>query len=388
VITLDPSQEAALALALEEPIAIITGGPGTGKTTILAEALRRLGGSRVALCAPTGKAAKRMTEATGREAKTIHRTLRYMPDAGWFHNENEPLPFDVVIADEASMIDTELFSRLLDAINPQSTRLVLVGDANQLPSVGPGSILADLVRSDLIPCARLTVVHRSAAKSWICRNAPRVLEGEELELETRDDFQRIEVEEPANIPKHCGDVLEEYADAQILVPQKTGGAGAEAINVAIQNRFNPKRPGEHEWGKAPHSLRPRDRVIHTKNDYDLAVFNGEVGIVSYVDPRELRVRYADRGAPVVYSREQARALRLAYALTIHKSQGSEWARVVVVVHSTHTYMLTRQLLYTAITRAKRGVFVVGNQRGIDNALKSKRDTRRNTALCDRIRGEL
>lgn len=390
-LALDPSQQSALALALDEPIAIVTGGPGTGKTTILKEALARLTtrAQRVALAAPTGKAAKRIQETTGREAKTLHRLLGYSPDAGGFyHTRSNPLPFDTVIVDESSMIDTELFAHLLDAINPLTTRLVLVGDANQLPSVGPGAILADLVRSDLVPVARLTQVHRSAAESWICHNAPRVLEGLDVDTSKRPDFELVDVDDAANVPKFVGDALEANPDAQILVPQKTGKAGAEAINVAMQARFNPLRPDELAWGKAPHELRPRDRVIHVRNNYDLGVFNGECGTVAAIEPARMLVEFPDRNAPVEYSRTAAFDLRLAYALTIHKSQGSEWSTAIVVVHNTHTFMLTRQLLYTAITRAKERVVVVGNAKGFKAALACKRDSTRNTALCDRIRGDL
>ncbi len=387
MIDLDPSQEAALRMALVEPVCIITGGPGTGKTTILKVMLEQLAGTTVALAAPTGKAAKRMFEATGQEARTIHRLLGYMPGAGFNFNADNPLPFEVVVIDEASMVDVELFADLLDAINPRHTRLVLVGDANQLPSVGPGAILADLVKSDLIPCARLTQVHRSKQGSWMCVNAPNILQGRPICVDERNDFCFTEVEEAANVPKFCGDMLE-GTDAQILVPQKTGKAGTEAINTALQERFNPLQPGEMEWGAEPNLLRPRDRVIHTKNNYELGVFNGEVGTVKECDTKAMLVEFSDRNQPVEYTREDARALRLAYALTIHKSQGSEWPWVVVVVHSTHTFMLTRQLLYTAITRGKEGVIIVGNGKGMDNALKSKRDVARNTALCDRIRGDL
>ncbi len=392
MITLDPSQRDALDLASRKRISIITGGPGTGKTTILRALIDGLDPDvRVALCAPTGKAAKRMTEATGREAKTIHRLLGFSPiENGFFHTKENTLPFDIVVVDESSMVDVELFADLCDAIDKRTTRLVLVGDANQLPSVGPGAILADLVAGGRVPCARLTHVHRSASGSWICTSAPRVLEGEPIALEDRDDFRFVEVDEAANVPKHCGEVLEDFGDAQILVPQRTGKAGADAINVAMQERFNPLRPGESTWGKAPDALRPRDRVIHVKNNYELGVFNGEVGTVASIDSEESRllVDYPDRSLPVVYTRTDANDLRLAYALTIHKSQGSEWPWVVVVVHNTHTFMLTRQLLYTAITRGKQGVVVVGNEQGIANALKCKRDSARNTALNDRVDGNL
>ena len=392
MIVLDPSQGAALTLAAYKRISIITGGPGTGKTTILRALLDDLGDDvRVALCAPTGKAAKRMSEATGREAKTIHRLLGFNPvEKGFFYNKANPLDVDVVVVDEASMVDVPLFADLAEACEVRKTRLVLVGDANQLPSVGPGAILANLVAGGRVSCARLTHVHRSAAESWICASAPRVLEGEAVDLEERDDFRFVEVDAAGNVPKHCGDVLEDFADAQILVPQRTGKAGADAINLAVQERFNPARPDESSWGKAPDVLRPRDRVIHVKNNYELGVFNGEVGTVARIDDAEgvLLVDYPDRSLPVVYTRGDALDLRLAYALTIHKSQGSEWPWVVVVVHNTHTFMLTRQLLYTAITRGKQGVVVVGNEQGIANALKSKRDSARNTALNDRIDGKL
>ena len=392
MITLDASQSAALSVALEEPISVITGGPGTAKTTILREALDRLGESaRVALCAPTGKAAKRMLEATGKPASTIHRLLGFNPaEGGFYYDATNPLPFDVVFVDEASMIDVELFANLVEAIDEKTTRIVFVGDADQLPSVGPGSILADLVRESLVPVATLSTVHRSAQESWICESAPRVLRGDELDLSPREDFRFMLAEDSSSVPVIAGDALEEYADAQILVPQKTGKAGADAINVAVQERFNPLRPHESEWGKSPHKIRPRDRVIHVRNNYDLGVFNGEVGTVDSIDNAsgKMLVAFPDRSASVEYSRSDAFDLRLAYALTIHKSQGSEWAWVIVIAHNAHTFMLTRQLFYTAITRGKKGVVIVGNEKGIRNALSSKRSASRNTALAERIKGEM
>jgi len=297
---------------------------------------------------------------------------------------------DAVIIDEASMVDVALFSALLDAIDETQTRLILVGDANQLPSVGPGAILSDLVRSDLVPCARLTTVHRSAAESWICTSAPRILEGEALDLKARADFAFESCDVALNVPELCARAYEKHrvAGVQILVPQKTGKAGADAINVSLQARFNPHAKGAPQWGHGSNLLRAGDPVIHTQNNYQLGVFNGECGTVVSIDAESLLVQYPDRTLRVRYSKADARALRLAYALTIHKSQGSEWPWVIVVAHSTHSYMLTRQLLYTAITRGKAGVCIVGNEQGIAHALKTKKDSARNTALCDRIRGEL
>lgn len=389
MLALDASQEDALQLALHEPICIITGGPGTGKTTIIKELLARMTGKLVGLCAPTGKAAKRMQEATSQEAKTIHRLLAYNPVDGFWFGNSELLPYDVIVVDEVSMVDTELLSHLLKAIDERRTRLVLVGDFNQLPSVGPGAILYDLVRSALIPVAILTQVHRSKEGSWICNNAPRILDGQELLLVKRDGFRFVEVESAGNVPKFCGDLYDLDNALQILSPQSTGHAGTTALNTEMQRRFNPSHPDAHVWKTGKEGeLRRADKVIHTINDYELGIFNGECGVIEHIGAKRLLVQYPDKQYPVEYTREQARALKLAYALTIHKSQGSEWAWVIVIVHSTHTFMLTRQLLYTAVTRGKEGVIIVGNRKGIENALKCKRDSKRNTALCDRIRGEL
>lgn len=403
-INLDDSQRSALALARTEPVCIITGGPGTGKTTIVRALLDSLDTIAVALCAPTGKAAKRMSEATGREATTIHRLLSFRPHdesqvdealAGRFaRNAQNPLEQDVVIVDEASMLDVELCASLLEAINPATTRLILVGDADQLPSVGPGAILEDLVRSELIPTARLTSVHRSARGSWINDTAPAVLRGESFPLEARDDFEYLEAQSSNDVARLCGDAFAKHKGAQVLVPQKTGHAGTEAINAALQQRFNPLRSGALQWGdiKNNRTIRCGDRVIQTRNDYQIdmgaGVFNGEVGTVVDLDAKSMHVEFPDRSTPVTYTRSEARSLKLAYALTIHKSQGSEWPWVIVVAHNTHTFMLTRRLFYTAITRGKTGVVVVGNEKGIASAIASTKDAGRNTALIERIRGEL
>jgi exodeoxyribonuclease V alpha subunit len=348
-VELDPSQAHAVDLVCSAPFAVLTGGPGTGKSTCLRVALDRMDAARetYALASPTGKAAKRMTEATGREASTIHRLLEWTR-WGFTYNKRNPLPYNVVIIDEGSMLDVELADSLVDALDAR-TRLILVGDANQLPSVGPGRILADLVAAGLVPVARLTHVHRAAAESWICRNAPSVLSGDALELEQTHDFRFFEVEDAVDAARMVGEIvtLPDYHGAQVLGPQRTTACGVEALNVQLQGKLNPPRNSAGQWKLGERVLRQGDRVIQTVNNYKIAstmgipgVFNGEVGEIVDVAER-LTVDFGDRKVP--YSKGEALDLDLAYALTVHKSQGSEFPWVVCVVHSAHTYMLTRSL---------------------------------------------
>jgi exodeoxyribonuclease V alpha subunit len=392
-LVLDPSQERAVELAVSAPIACLTGGPGTGKSTIVRTLLERSKGWTL-LASPTGKAAKRLAETTGRAASTIHRLLSYGPceltgQLRFRIDRNCPLEADLVVIDEASMLDIELADALLDAVQGE-TRLLLVGDANQLPSVGPGRVFADLIESGTVPVARLEHVHRSAAESWVCSQAPAILRGAAPDLRERADFAWVESVSRDDLVRNAiasalGVHEETGALPPVLIPQNTGPAGVEAINACVQVRVNPPRPGERVHGKAPFELRPRDPVIQTKNDYTLGVFNGEIGIVVHVDDTQ-RVHVALDDRTVVYSKSQATKLRLAYALTIHKSQGSEWPWIVVVCHSTHSYMLSRQLLYTGITRAKKGVVLVGDKTGLDRALANTAPEKRNTGLVERLRG--
>lgn len=395
VIELDPSQRAAVELALSARLAIITGGPGTGKTTSLRTTLDELDrqGKRYQLAAPTGKAARRMHEATGRPAQTIHRLLEWR--GTWQRHRLRPLSTDAVLIDESSMIDIELLAALLDAINSNVTRLVLIGDADQLPPVGPGRPFADLVASGLVPVARLTRVHRSAAESWICANAPRVLAGEMPSLVDQHGFRWVHTDSASDLLPRVHRLLVDYvpkhvnADTQVLIPQNNGVAGIAAANTLLQQALNPRGP------KAPYmrnsdsvELRVGDRVIQTRNDYMLGVFNGEVGEVIDIQSGQVQVHLDGRPEPVVYTLEQAHSLRHAYALTVHRAQGSEFPWVIMVCHSTHHHMLTRQLLYTGITRGKQGVILVGDVKGVRRAVEQNRPSERQTTLVERIKGTL
>lgn len=406
-ITLDPSQSRAVDLMCDAQIGIVTGGPGTGKTTCLKYALDYLDQRRRSylLAAPTGKAAKRMNETTGRTARTIHRLLEYHPVAGWQRNRDNPLAADVIIVDESSMIDIELAAHLTDAIDPTRTRLIFIGDADQLPPVGPGRVFGDLVDSGLVPVVRLDTLHRAALESWVCQNAPRVLTGEPLDLRPRRDFMWIDVPDPIDVLPHVRrmvvDHLPQYtqgqsgAEAQTLIPQRPGVAGILAANRLLQSVLNPRAEGAPylQRGRAgggdgdadpPAELRVGDRVIQTKNDYQLEVFNGEVGQIVDIAAGRVRVDFVGRDT-VAYTLEQANALELAYALTVHRAQGSEFPWVVTVCHSTHTFILSRQLLYTAITRAKVGVVLIGNAKGLARALSDARPPTRHTTLIERMR---
>lgn len=401
-ITLDPSQQRAVELLCAAPVGVVTGGAGCGKTTCLRVALDRLDELAIsyALAAPTGKAAKRISEATGRSASTIHRLLEYGPNGrgfsmGFARNEGNPLEYDVVIVDEASMLDVELGMALIAALrvdDPASdtarpdTRIVFIGDAQQLPSVGPGRFLADLIDSGKVPVARLTQVHRAAAESWICTEAPKVLRGEWPDLTERHDFRFVEADAHEDALTAIVALAEKFAadgiTAQVLTPQKNTALGTETLNRALQDALNPL-DGRRVWDGAS-KLRVGDRVIQTRNDYTRFVFNGEIGEVVDFDALKLMVRFDDR--VVEYSKDASDALHLAYALTVHKYQGSEVPWAIVVAHGSHQYMQSRQLLYTALTRAKKGVVMVGNRKGVDAALKDESPSQRNTELSELIKG--
>lgn len=441
-ITLDDSQRRAADLIRTARIGVVTGGPGTGKTTTLRVALDEVeaAGVSVLLAAPTGKAARRMHVATGRPASTVHRLLDYGPtgigaEMGFRRDASCPIAAGLVVVDEASMLDVELADALFAALDPAVTRLVLVGDADQLPSVGPGRVFADMIASGEVPVARLERVHRSMAESWVCSQAPRILRGELPDLAPRKDFAiaradgRVEAARAVVqavtrfLPERVGESAT-GDNAQVLVPMRTGDCGTEAINGALQERLNPGARKGPTFRVGPYVIGLGDRVIQTRNNYALGVMNGECGRVLRVlaqaakcvfcagsglvyesaplSDNTPRVRCPDCGGRgehaagvhvqidgradvIVYSTSQAEGLALAYALTVHKSQGSEWPWVVCVMHSTHSIMLTRQLLYTAITRAKVGVVLIGDDAGIARAVRETRDAKRNTGLVERLR---
>lgn len=384
----DDSQARAIELICTARLGLITGGPGTGKSTCLRVALDRLPGVKVELAAPTGKASKRMQEVTGREARTIHRLLEYKPGVGFQRDATNPLDAALIIVDEASMLDVELGAALFKAIGPH-TRLILVGDANQLPPVGPGQVFADLLKcDDRIPTARLTHIHRSAARSWVNRNAPRVLAGQPIELERTADFEFVEVGPSIDVLGAVRSIVLGDLDAQVLIPQRPGVAGIEACNLLLQSALNPpKDPKAQMLRTARGAIRVGDTVLQTVNNYKLLVFNGELGTVLRIEGAEVEVDYPGR-TPVIYSMEQASALALAYALSVHRSQGSEFRHVVMVVHSTHAFMLARPILYTGVTRTRDRVTLVGDRAGLRHALSSEKKTVRNSSLAERLRGEL
>ena len=394
-ITLAEAQRETLREMVASKVMVLTGGPGTGKTTLTKGIVyvASLAGLEVKLAAPTGRAARRLAEATGVEAMTIHRLLGYQGDA-FNHNQDNPLEADLLVIDEASMLDAPLARHLLGAL-PDSARLVFVGDVDQLPSVGPGRVLGDLIDSGEIPVVRLTEIFRQARKSLIVVNAHRVIHGE-LPIRGADpdaaDFFVAHREDPAaalaevtglvasRISARFG--FEPIRDIQVLAPMRKGLLGVEGLNAELQNRLNPQGEAP-KW--AGRRLRRGDRVMQTSNNYELEVFNGEIGTVAGFDSEKRLVFVDFDGRAVGYPTHNLDELELAYAVTIHKSQGSEFPCVVIVLHNQHFVMLQRNLLYTAITRGKRLVIVVGTRRALAIATRTETTQRRETLLVERLR---
>lgn len=388
-------QREAIHSAVAGGVVVVTGGPGTGKTTLVRALLAVLAGSdkRIALAAPTGRAAQRLGETTHREATTIHRLLKYLPQKGTFqHNSADPLEADLVLVDESSMLDVVLAAQLLEAIPPGAT-VAFVGDADQLPSVGPGNFLHDLIESGTVRVTRLSVIFRQGRQSAIIVNSHRILAGE-MPFQNDDpddkaprDFYIVPRDEPEaiqrslvelvtqRIPQKFG--LDPTRDVQVLTPMRRGAMGANEINKLLQATLNAEG---RAVGNAPAGLRVGDKVIQNSNNYDLDVFNGDVGIVTTIDREadEVRVLFGKR--QVAFPSGELDQVGLAYAVTVHKSQGSEYPAVVVIVHPQHYMMLRRNLLYTAITRGKKLVVVIGAKRAIAMAVRNARGDERFSAL--------
>ncbi len=396
---LDEVQRHAVAQAAASKVLVVTGGPGVGKTTIVRAILTLfdLARIRVALSAPTGRAAKRLSEATGREAVTLHRLLEFEPKTGSFQaNHVEPIEAGAVIVDETSMVPIELADALFDAL-PNHARLVLVGDVDQLPSVGPGAVLRDVIESGRVPAIRLTRIFRQAEGSSIVANAHRIHEGEApvgaqgrgeqfYVLERRTPEEAIEaVRELVTTRIPRGFKLDPIEDVQVLTPMQRGPVGAIALNEILQANLNPARGDAAEVRRGTRLFRVGDKVMQLRNDYDKEVFNGDMGRIESIDPESQRVvvRFDDR--EVLYGDTDLDELTLAYATSIHKSQGSEYPCVIVPILTQHFVMLSRNLLYTAVTRGKRLVILIVHPRALSLALAEVRKESRRTMLAERLR---
>ena len=392
------TQREAIRQAATQKVLVITGGPGVGKTTIVRGILEIFAAKelRCALCAPTGRAAKRLAETTGREAKTIHRLLEFDPASGGFiRDRDKPLDVDLLIMDETSMVDISLMNNLVLAL-PQRACLVMVGDVDQLPSVGPGNVLADIIASKVVPVVRLTEIFRQAGQSWIIRAAHHVNHGElpESAPAGQGDFYFIEANAPETILDRIITLVREriparfsldpFRDIQVLTPMNRSALGVRELNARLQEVLNPARKGEevqrHGW-----TFRAGDKVLQTVNDYDKVVFNGDIGRITKVDGEGQTVTVDFDGRSVAYNFGELDELMLAYAITIHKSQGSEYPAVVIPLHTQHFLMLQRNLLYTGITRGKKLVVLVGSRKALATATHRQDTARRYSALGRRLK---
>jgi exodeoxyribonuclease V alpha subunit len=404
-ITLAEQQKQAVMSALNSGVLVITGGPGTGKTTIVKVILALLKDKKVALTSPTGRAAKRLKETTGKDAKTIHRLLEFGLDeeTGRFRfqrNEQNPLHFDVVVVDEASMIDVLLMNNLLKAITPPA-RLILVGDVDQLPSVGPGNVLKDIIGSQVVDVVRLTQIFRQKRTSHIIQNAHRINDGSMPYLGNSGDFFFTYKEDPEQVVETVKSLVSKrlpkylnchpIRDIQVISPMRRTITGVDNLNHQLQGTLNP--PTEHalELANGQFRFRKGDKVMQIRNNYEALVFNGDIGRVRHVDPEErlLKILFPTEEGykEVTYEDSDLDQIVLAYAVTVHKSQGSEYPVVVMPVTTQHFIMLQRNLLYTAVTRAKRMVVLVGTKKAIAIAVKNNKIEIRNSLLKDFLKGE-
>jgi len=397
---LSPSQRDALHTVLTCRVVIITGGPGVGKTTLLNSILTILRAKHVRclLCAPTGRAAKRLSEATGMEAKTIHRLLEVQPGTGRFaRDESNPLDCDLLVIDEASMVDVLLTHSALKAV-PLRGSVILVGDVDQLPSVGPGNVLKDLIDCGRVPIVRLTEVFRQAADSQIIVTAHRIRRGlmPELGQGTESDFHFIARDEPERTAATLEDVLrnriphrfqlDPIRDVQVLCPMNRGSLGVRELNQRLQRLLNPPKHDEPVVEKYGWRFQIRDKVIQTENNYEKEVFNGDIGTIESINTIEHEVSIRFDSRLVAYDFGELDELSLAYAVTIHKSQGSEFPAVVIPLSTQHYLLLQRNLIYTGITRGKKLVVLIGQRKALGMAVRNDRTQRRYSGLLESLAG--
>ncbi|MEK0325651.1 MAG: AAA family ATPase [Nitrosopumilus sp.] len=408
-ITLSDEQQEAFDHCTSSPgnIFIINGRPGTGKTTMAFYIVDHYIHDKklnVALCAPTGRAAKRLSEKTGHPASTIHRLLSYQPHLGFTYNQNNPLPYDLIVVDETSMVDIILFYRLLNALS-HNCKLILVGDPYQLPPVGPGAPFRDLINSGKVHGYELTKIHRQAADNKIITAAHAILDGniegiewdgERLDLQLVSlgtgedcDADRIVayIEEEIFRSKHKYGLARK--DTQILAPMRKATVGITAMNQRFQSAFNPPTSLKKEYIHSGNTYREGDRIIQVKNDYELGIFNGDLGVIAAINSDKkknfiMKIDFDDFGTVQLTTSDHINHITLAYAMTIHKSQGSEYDLVIIPCHQSHVWMWSRPLIYTALTRAKRFCVLVGDMNVVTKAIKNNKEDGRMTYLKERL----
>lgn len=396
-IVLAEKQREAVERSLSSGLLVITGGPGTGKTTVVQTIIQlaEQEGLKIVLCAPTGRAAKRLSETTGRQGQTIHRLLcpaGYVGSRQVFeYNETHLLKADLVIVDEVSMLDLELMDNLLRALPPYC-RCILVGDADQLPSVGAGAVLHDIIRSETVPVIRLETIFRQHDGGRIVTNAHRINRGQLPIVNEDDEFRFVEIkEEKAGAEQISALYAAESAEhdgvfaVQVLSPMYRQECGVDQLNRLIQERCNGPAPGKGEIRETKAVYRIGDKVMQKQNNYDKGVFNGDIGVIFAVQQERIHVRYPEQD--VKYEGREIDEITLAYAITVHKSQGSEYHTVIMALTDSHAIMLQRNLFYTAVTRAKRKVILVGTKGALHRAVANVRQRRRFTLLAERLRGE-
>ena len=397
-IHLAPEQAEAVKASVDHGVFVLTGGPGTGKTTVIKGILSVMeqAGCKILLAAPTGRAAKRLAESAGKPALTVHRLLEYTPngegDSFWGRDEDNPLEADAVIVDEASMMDIVLMYNLLKAL-PLGCRLILVGDVDQLPSVGPGSVLQDIIRSGTMPIVRLENVFRQAELSPIVRNAHRINQGMMPQWEGENDFSFREFATEEETMHYIVDLYAHLArtqpqdSLQVLTPMHKNLCGVENLNNLLQARMNPPDPEKQEYRGSFLLLREGDKVMQIRNNYEKNVFNGDIGRIQSIQGAYVTVDFPDRaeGEAVTYEGAEVSDLRLAYAMSVHKSQGSEYGAVIMPLVLSHYILLQRNLFYTAITRAKKQVYLAGSKRALRMAVENDKTRKRYSLLAERLK---